>query len=340
MKPSLTLLLRSLLLALSRRAAIVLLAVLLAPASTPAQVTVDAKAIVHPAWISPGLTTTAYQAAALAGTRIVAVGERGTVALSDDDGATWRQARQVPVPAMLTGVSFVDASTGWAVGHWGTILKTTDGGETWKLQRSDPSVDQPFFCVHFSDPMNGVAAGLWSMLLRTQDGGATWTRVAVPAAPQARRADRNLHAIFQGADGGLHIAAEKGGVFNSADGGAHWTSVDTGYAGSLWAGVALKNGDLLAGGLRGSLLRSSDQGATWRVASSNTKSSITGLIQLPDGTVQATALDGITLVSHDNGRSFEARQRSDRAAYTTLVATSRGLGLLFTSHGPASAAKP
>ena len=51
-------------------------------------------------------------------TSIVAVGDRGHVLLSKDDGRTWAQ-RLVPTRAMLTGVSFPDALHGWAVGHDG-----------------------------------------------------------------------------------------------------------------------------------------------------------------------------------------------------------------------------
>ncbi|MDB6083610.1 MAG: glycosyl hydrolase, partial [Gammaproteobacteria bacterium] len=96
--------------------------------------------------------------AALAGKRIVAVGNRGVVLLSDDDGKTYRQARTVPVSTSLTGVWFADAQVGWAVGHWGAILKTSDGGETWNIQRSDITVDQPLFSVYFESPSVGWAA--------------------------------------------------------------------------------------------------------------------------------------------------------------------------------------
>ncbi len=107
-----------------------------------------------------------------AGKRLVAVGDRGAVLLSDDAGATFRQARSVPTRATLTSVSFADERNGWAVGHWGVILHTTDGGETWTVQRDDTSVDQPLFSVWFCVKRNGVGGGLWSLILRTAVGGA------------------------------------------------------------------------------------------------------------------------------------------------------------------------
>ncbi|MDX1736079.1 MAG: YCF48-related protein, partial [Halioglobus sp.] len=68
-----------------------------------------------------------------AGNRLVAVGERGLVIYSDDDGASWTQA-DVPVSATLTAVDFPTPELGWAVGHAGTIIHSADGGTSWSLQ--------------------------------------------------------------------------------------------------------------------------------------------------------------------------------------------------------------
>ena len=56
-------------------------------------------------------------ALAVAGKRLVAVGDRGIVVLSDDRGASWTQAEHVPSQALLTGVCFLDPQHGVAVGH-------------------------------------------------------------------------------------------------------------------------------------------------------------------------------------------------------------------------------
>src|SRR3989344_1958440 len=72
-------------------------------------------------------------AAAAAGQRLVAVGERGVVALSDDRGVTWQQAA-CPVSVSLTMVRFADERHGVAVGHGGTVLTTSDAGASWALR--------------------------------------------------------------------------------------------------------------------------------------------------------------------------------------------------------------
>jgi photosystem II stability/assembly factor-like uncharacterized protein len=67
------------------------------------------------------------------GDNLVAVGERGHIAYSNDNGKTWQQA-DVPTRAMLNAVFFVTPEQGWAVGHDGLVLNTTDGGKTWAIQ--------------------------------------------------------------------------------------------------------------------------------------------------------------------------------------------------------------
>lgn len=289
---------------------------------------------ITPARIGPGARTSMILAAARAGNRIVAVGERGVVLLSDNDGIAFRQAKSVPVSSTLNSVSFVDAKVGWAVGHWGAILKTTDGGETWKLQRSDVKVDQPLFSVYFKNEHEGWAVGLWSLLLTTRDGGATWGNLSLPNPPGASKADRNLFCIFPDRSGGLAISAERGTIVRSEDDGKTWTYVDTGYKGSLWAGTVLDEGTWLAGGLRGSILRSTDQGQSWQASQTGTKSSITQIIQGEDGTVMATGLDGVVLISRDKGLTFSTTQRPDRADITAAVIVPGGKLVAFSMGGP------
>ena len=268
-----------------------------------------------------------------AGARIVVVGDHGTVLLSDDDGKTWRQAREVPTRVVLTSVSFVDDKQGWAVGHWGVVLHTEDGGETWKLQRSDTGVDQPLFSVYFIDRTQGVAVGLWSLALRTADGGASWTPVKMPAPRAgADTTGPNLYQIFAGSGSTLYIAAENGQVFRSDDGGRTWNVRLTGNAGSLWTGLGLKDGSLLVAGLNGKILRSSDGGKTWTERESGVTASITDLAQGLDGSVVGVGLEG-ALVHSKDGVNFTASPRADRAPLTAVLVTAKGSPLLFSKDG-------
>ena len=91
---------------------------------------------------------------AVAGSRLIVVGERGYILFSFDDGASWGQA-EVPVKVMLTGIHMHDALTGWAVGHDAVILRTVDGGETWSMVHEAPEEELPLLDVWFRDRAAG-----------------------------------------------------------------------------------------------------------------------------------------------------------------------------------------
>ena len=63
------------------------------------------------------------------GDRLVAVGERGHVVLSDD-GETWRQAEHVPTRSTLTSLFRVGDRL-WAGGHDAVIITSGDQGSSW-----------------------------------------------------------------------------------------------------------------------------------------------------------------------------------------------------------------
>lgn len=300
-----------------------------APAPLAPLALVSAQRVAH-------ATQATMLASTRAGARIVAVGDRGAVLLSDDGGKNFRQSRAVPVNATLTSVSFADERQGWAVGHWGVALHTADGGETWVLQRSDLNSDRPLFAVQFFDAKRGVAAGLWSLVLITDDGGTTWRTVTMPVPEGAKKADLNLLGLFADANQRLYATAERGMVLRSDDQGRSWKYLPTGYKGSFWAGLAARDGAVLAAGLRGSLYRSADEGRTWSRVDTHSKSSITALAQAgPD--VVGVGLDGLLMRSSDGGASFTAEVRADRASLTAVTVNEHGHPVLFSRQGVVAA---
>jgi len=281
---------------------------------------------------SPRISHALLLGVARAGSRIVAVGEGGTVALSDDNGITFRRASSVPAQATLTSVYFVDERYGWAVGHWGVILHTADGGETWSIQAQDLSNDRPLYSVWFKDARTGVAVGLWSKVLRTSDGGKSWNPIQVGSPEAGAKADRNLFHLFADHQGNLFATAEAGWLLQSEDVGATWRYIKTGYTGSLWSGIALRDGTLLLGGLRGVMLRSSDQGATWSPVPQPIPRAITSFAQASDGVVYAAGLDGLWLHSND-GQKFVGQQLPARPALTAILPRKSATPLLLSKFG-------
>ncbi|MCK5916729.1 MAG: hypothetical protein KAG92_11365, partial [Deltaproteobacteria bacterium] len=106
------------------------------------------------------------------GSRIVAVGWRGHILISDDDAQSWTQVAS-PTSSMLNSVYFADNLRGWAVGHDAVIISTEDGGKSWKLLSSAPEEEQPIFDLIVTGDY-GFAIGAYAKFMVTQDGGKSW----------------------------------------------------------------------------------------------------------------------------------------------------------------------
>ena len=196
--------------------------------------------------------------------------------LSDDQGATWRQAKSVPTRVMLTAVFFVDAEYGWAVGHDETILNTADGGETWTRSHFAPEAQQPLLDLWFANRVSGIAVGAYGAYFTTNDGGRHWSSAKFAPPPVPRREsganaedepppDYHLNRIV-GVGNRLYVAAEGGQLYRSDDRGASWRALPSPYEGSFFGLVPIRGEGLLAFGLRGHLFRSADAGETWHAA--------------------------------------------------------------------------
>lgn len=282
---------------------IVAFAVLAGLLAMPAQAATLADPLDRPALIS-GLAAHAVmldltRVGAQPNARLVAVGERGIVLLSDDQGATWRQA-PVPVSVSLTAVAFADARTGWAVGHGGVILKTEDGGEHWKLQFDGRQIaermskigggevlaqrwlkegaDKPFLALHVDDAKSLQVVGAYGLAFRSRDGGATWDSFGDKLDnPKAN----HLYALaVRGQQ--MTIAGEQGVLFTSSDGGASFKRLALPYKGSLFELHATAKG-LFAVGMKGKLLFTPDQGKTWSDVPNPIPVSLLSVASLPGG---------------------------------------------------------
>jgi photosystem II stability/assembly factor-like uncharacterized protein len=287
-----------------------------------------------PATQSPLAARSLLQGVAKAGDRIVAVGQRGHVVYSTDNGANWKQA-SVPVSSDLTAVFFIDDKQGWAVGHDGVILHTADSGEKWELQQSgrtandvlvaamerkvaaepasadakkllaeaqrykEQGADKPFLDVWFSDAQNGYAVGAYNLIARTRDGGKTWES-------WFDRTDNpkffNLYAIRPAA-GELFVAGE-GGLVLKLDGATQrFRALTVPYNGSFFS-VTDARSAVIVFGLRGNAFRSEDRGATWSKIDAGLPASIVGAATGADGTTLLADVGGRLAATSDGGRTF------------------------------------
>jgi photosystem II stability/assembly factor-like uncharacterized protein len=330
----------------------------------------------RPAVVSQQATHSVLLDAALAGTRLVVVGERGIVLLSDDSGATWRQAK-VPVSVTLTAVAFVNVKTGWAVGHYGTVLRTDDGGESWKVQldgvraaglavasaqeraksapADDPKAkallaeaerlvsdgpDKPFLDLYFESETTGFVVGAYNLIFRTEDGGTSWI-------PWMDRVDNpktlHLYAIRPTA-GVLYMAGEQGLFLRSTDGGKSFTRVQAPYSGSFFTMSVLPSGAVLAAGLRGNAWVF--EGDAWRKVEPTPPVSFTASALGADQTLYLTHFAGQVLASRDGARSFQPLPLPPLPPLTKVLPMKDGFlvlslqGLIKLPAGPPAAGVP
>lgn len=246
------------------------------------------------------------------GQRLVAVGQRGNIVISDD-GKKWKQVAS-PVNIMLTRVRFLDPQRGWIVGHDGAILHSADGGKSWKVQHYNAEARQ-IYDILMLDAQNGIAVGGYGTYLTTADGGASWAAQASPLADLAL----HLNTLIRLADGTLFIAGEKSLMAWSRDQGANWQMLNSPYTGSFFGAVPLEGSGALVYGMRGRVYVSNDvtraakqdpatfDPATrvmtedaaaaarlgWRMLNGGLRESMFGAERLPDGEVILVGINGL-----------------------------------------------
>ena len=298
-------------------------------------------------------------AAARAGDRWVAAGVRGHVVFSDDDGATWQQAK-VPVSVDLCGLSFPSPRQGWAVGHAGVVLHTRDGGASWSsvlsgqqavraavdhsqaraasgpeataLKRAQVQLSgalQPFLDVHFQSDMSGIVVGTFNSIFSTKDGGTSWTPLyhAVPNTDEL-----NLYAVRARGDR-TFLAGEQGHVWRRRGTDSRFTAVPTPYKGTLFGLIVGDGGTVFALGMRGAMYRSDDDGASWSKVEVGTAAGITSGTLLDDGRIVVVDQAASVHISRDGGRNFVARRLPAPMPYYGVAGGPRGSIVLAGAGG-------
>lgn len=278
-----------------------------------------------------------------AGKRLVAVGDRGHILFSDDDGKTWTQAK-VPTRQLLTAVFFVDDKKGWAVGHDAQILASEDGGATWTQQYSDLEREEgaPFLDVWFKDATTGFVVGAYGALFETTDGGKSWNDVG----DRMNNEDGyHLNAIAGVKDAGLFAVGEMGSMFRSPDWGQTWETLQGPYQGSLFGVLGTAQPQtLIVYGLRGNLFRSADFGTTWDAIKLDTSSGplefgLANGTLLADGSLVVVGHGGSVLKSTDDGRSFSVQNRPDRLSLAGVTTDGKG-NLILVGQGGVHVSSP
>lgn len=272
------------------------------------------KVLDTPSMISPMSAKALLIDVAHAGSRLVAVGERGHIVYSDDQGKSWTQA-QVPVSTLLTAVDFPTPKQGWAVGHGGVVLHTEDGGTTWTKQldgiaEAKMIVNQLQNQVSALKSEEASASGakknklddqLQQMQMDLSD--AQYDQKIGPWKPL-------LNVWFKDAKTGF-VVGSYGMIFRTDDGGKTWQNwashVPNPDQYHLNAIGQIAGGALFIVGEQGSIFLSTDQGDTWTALHSPYQGSLFGLIGTGNvNEVLVFGLRGHVFRSDDLGKHWQA----------------------------------
>ena len=313
--------------------------------------------LTRPAIVTAKAMNSVMLAVTRAGHRLIAVGERGFVILSDDDGQHWRQAT-TPVSVSLTNVQFPTEKSGWAVGHGGIVLRSANGGESWTKQLDGKQAaqivldsakeanataqqlaeaerlvadgaDKPFLDVHFTDESNGMIVGAYGLILRTRDGGATWhslmDRLANPKG-------KHLYQLNE-KNGEILLAGEQGALFVSGDGANSFREINTPYKGTYFGVISSGPGRWLAYGLRGNAYCTSDSGRSWQKVDTGAPVTVTAGMHLSDNSIVLADESGRLLQGHDCSTAFHTLPVPNPSPITALAEASDGAIVLTGTRG-------
>jgi photosystem II stability/assembly factor-like uncharacterized protein len=262
-------------------------------------------------------------------------GEKGSVLLTTDGGASWQDVS----PPGAAGLALRDIeafSSRHAVtmsigsGEASRIWATHDGGQSWTETFRNTDPDAFYDCLAFSHDGTGLALsdpvdGQWQFA-RTTDRGDTWTSFTPRVLPPASTDPAEFGFAASGTclvSGPGHTYWLGGGgvdvphVWRSRDGGRTWSVHDTPFRGGPSAGVYsldFRNPrqGIMVGGDFGAPEDSSDAagwtfdgGRSWRVSTSPTGGYRSGVAFVPHTSRTAVAVGPTgSDVSFDGGRSW------------------------------------
>ncbi|AOE49309.1 WD40/YVTN/BNR-like repeat-containing protein [Kangiella sediminilitoris] len=267
--------------------------------------------------------------------RLITVGERGHILISEDDGSSWRQV-EVPVDVNLTAVDFLDEKHGVAVGFDQTILLTEDSGETWTISHQKVSNYQPaLFSVLYNTRNRITAVGSYGLYLETSDGGDTWNTREVASLSDVYDGFSHFYDLEKRSADTWFIAGEKyiaeandegeefskGMVAVTHDAGRTWKKLNSPYEGSFF-GISVTDSGIYVYGLRGNLFHSVNEGESWnkvmlKAKSGKVESGLHDMLITPNGTLVLVGTAG-ALIRKQNEQVTVAK-RADLKGRAALL---------------------
>ncbi len=275
---------------------------------------------------------TAFLALQRISDRIVAVGDRGVIAFSDDNGESWQQS-EVPISTLLTSVHFPIKDKGWAVGHGGSVLHSNDRGHSWTLQLDGRQVNE----LQLQNAKNSVqklkeeyaqAAEYEKEDIRFAIEDAEFVLSNAKFDAELGPANPFLDVLFLDDQKGFAIGAY--GLFvETEDGGQTWKSAAKRLENfdryHLNTFAQLKGGAIIIAGEAGTLFVSYDEGRQWETLYGPYQGSFFGIQPTHnDGEALLYGLKGHVFKTQDAGQSWKRIQVGVETSLTSSAISSEG----------------
>lgn len=268
---------------------------------------------------------------------LVGIWGGGAVAVSDDDGATWRLPRlesgdgdQVYALALVPGV----ADRIYAGTRRG-LYRSDDAGASWRrLGESAPGLVHVSSLYVDDQRPETILAGTWRRVYRSDDAGESWRGVF-----EGMALDTEVFSLHPAADRPGEIWASTCGWIYRGDAlGERWSRFTSGLAERRTPSLAVLGGErLLAGTVAGTYL-STDRGASFRRTTPASLSvlAVAARPGAPTRLLAGTEGAGVW-VSSDGGESFVSRPLAMRNVRVPALASMGDQIFAAVAHaGPAS----
>lgn len=247
---------------------------------------------------------------AVDGQHAYAVGEKGLVVKTEDNGETWTKVTP-PADDTLMDVHFLDPRWGWVLGVR-AAYRTEDGGATWQTvpatarltnteralleEHTGGALARQF--LRFSSYQSGLIC-LQGHLFATEDGGATWAEEPLPGFGPAGRPPLAKSVSFRdiAARGDSWVlSCEPLGLVEKRDG--LWQRL--GEEILLAQSVSFPTAEVGFAAVRATLHVTRDGGATWTRQMTNHRS-LEANVKKPQQAGDLPAAATLLMVSPDEG---------------------------------------
>jgi len=281
----------------------------------------------------------------------------------------WNVLVPYPTNNALSGVSFINGTTGWMAGSGDCILKTSDGGSTWSKQNT--GTGQNWWAVYFADAQNGWIANTWGGISATTDGGNTWLQQASSStlyfyAMQFTDAQHGFvllqsDSLFYTTNGGAKwnrikidatqdhygirfvnpnegwICGAAGQILHSVNGGLNWTAQNSGTAIDLYTIFFTDNQHGWAAGYTtsdlGIVLHTSNGGATWDKLVQNFGDNLIKIIFADNSNGYAIGNSGKIYLTTNGGTTWTPAYTSPHEGIWDIQVLPSGTGYACGSNG-------